>query len=160
MSNKLKHSIERDFTIAPNIIFKDRRLSYKAKGLWLQIISLPEGWEFSVKGLAVLAKENETAISTGLKELEAYGYIEWRKYRINNQKFGVEVTTTLPIFSDEKTSHENSSHEKIFDNKELTNKSYIGDNKKVMQIGVEWNKKSDVWEEAENDKNEVSFKRG
>jgi len=159
LSNKLKHSIERDFTIAPNIIFKDRRLSYKAKGLWLQIISLPEGWEFSVKGLAQLAKENETAITSGLKELEACGYIEWRKYRINNQKFGVEVTTTLPIFSDEKTSHEDSSQEKIFDNKELTNKSNITPIKKSIPIGVEWDKKSDVWQEAESEKNEVIFKR-
>ena len=157
MSNKLKHSIDRDFTIAPNIIFKDKRLSYKAKGLWLQIISLPEGWEFSVKGLAQLAKENESAITSGLKELELFGYIEWRKYRINNQKFGVEVTSTLPIFSDEKISDEKISREKILHNKELTNKSNISVNQKVIPIGVQYDNSSDVWQETEN--GDVRFKK-
>lgn len=122
MGNKLKHGVDRDFTVAPNIIFKDKRLSYKAKGLWLQIISLPEDWEFSVAGLAQLSTEKESAIRSGLKELEQHGYLIWRKYRENNQKYAVEVTSSLPIFSHEKISHEKISYEKICNNKELNNK--------------------------------------
>lgn len=132
MSNKLEHKIKRNFTMVPNEVFLNHNLSYKAKGLFCQIMALPEGWDFSVKGLAKIAKENETAIKTGLKELEAAGFVEWRKYRVNNQQFAVKVTTKVPKTSCEEIACEKTSCEKTFNNKESNNKEL--NNKELNNI--------------------------
>ena len=70
----LRKEKKNNFTIIDNAIFKDHRLSYKAKGLLCQMLSLPDGWEYSVKGLETLASDKYSAITSGLKELEEAGY--------------------------------------------------------------------------------------
>lgn len=70
----LRKEKKSNFTVIDNSIFKDRRLSFKAKGLLCQMLSLPDGWEYSVKGLATLASDKYSAITSGLKELEEAGY--------------------------------------------------------------------------------------
>ncbi len=161
MSNKLNFKFDRDFTVVPNILLKDKRLSYKAKGIFLQIISVPEDWNFSVKGLAAMAKESTSAITSGLKELEAFGYLEWTKSRTAFNKFSVEVNVFLPepltVSPQTILPYGETPRGKTNDNKELKNKS-IYTNEKIVPIGIEWDEKSDVWLEANNDKNEVSFK--
>lgn len=63
------------FTIVSRRILRDRSLSLKAKGLYCLILSLPETWSFSARGLAMLALDGDVSVNTGLKELEAAGYI-------------------------------------------------------------------------------------
>lgn len=70
----LRKEKKNNFTVIDNAIFKDHRLSFKAKGLLCQMLSLPDGWEYSVKGLATLASDKYSAITSGLKELEEAGY--------------------------------------------------------------------------------------
>lgn len=121
--NILKHKVDKDFTVAPNILFRDTRLSYKAKGLWLQMISLPENWQFSVAGMASLALDNDRAIKSAIKELVACGYLKWDKMHDDSGKFTVVVTTLLPDISPRgKTSTGQNAIWQNADNKELTNK--------------------------------------
>jgi hypothetical protein len=94
--NKLTHGIDRDFTVVPNQVLKDKRLSFKAKGLWITIISLPEGWNFSVTGMAALATEKESAIKRAMLELVEYKYLKWDKTTDGLGRFSVVVTTLLP----------------------------------------------------------------
>lgn len=151
MSNKLNFKFDRDFTVVPNILLRDKRLSYKAKGIFLQIISVPEDWSFSVKGLSAMAKESTSAITSGLKELEACGYLEWTKSRTAFNKFAVEVNVFLPepsaISPQAILPYGILPHGKTIDNKELTNKSiYTPEN-------------SEVWDEVQGEENVVRFKR-
>ena len=41
----------REFTVIANSVFKDRTLSAKAKGLLVEMLSLPENWDYTLKGL-------------------------------------------------------------------------------------------------------------
>lgn len=82
----LRKEKKNNFTVIDNAIFKDRRLSFKAKGLLCQMLSLPDGWEYSVKGLAALASDKYSAITSGLKELEEAGYFR-REQRFDKGKF-------------------------------------------------------------------------
>ena len=82
----LRKEKKNNFTVIDNAIFKDRTLSFKAKGLLCQMLSLPDGWEYSVKGLAALASDKYSAITSGLKELEEAGYFR-REQRFDNGKF-------------------------------------------------------------------------
>ena len=65
----------RDYTVMCNCHLRDQNLSLKAKGLLSMMLSLPDDWNFTTKGLARICKEGVEAIGTGLKELEKAGYI-------------------------------------------------------------------------------------
>ena len=71
------------FTIS-NYYLRDRSLSMKAKGLFTLLLSLPESWDFSLKGLASISKEGVDAIREAVRELEKFGYIV--RTRIRNAK--------------------------------------------------------------------------
>ena len=63
------------YTVMSNYHLRDKRLSLKAKGLLSQMLSLPENWDYSLKGLTVINRENIDAIRTAVVELENAGYI-------------------------------------------------------------------------------------
>jgi len=54
---------------------KNKALSLKAKGLLSQMLSLPEGWDYTLKGLSIINRESVDAIRTAVWELETAGYI-------------------------------------------------------------------------------------
>ena len=71
----------RDYTVMCNYHLRDQNLSLKAKGLLSMMLSLPDDWNYTTKGLATICKEGVEAIGTGLKELEKAGYIVRRLLR-------------------------------------------------------------------------------
>ncbi len=66
---------QKNYTVMSNHHLKDATLSLKAKGLLSQMLSLPENWDYSLKGLAKINKESVDAIRTAVWELEKAGYI-------------------------------------------------------------------------------------
>lgn len=64
-----------NYTCIDNQVFWDHSLSLKAKGLLAQIYSLPDDWDYSIKGLATLFSDGETAVSNAIQELIDHGYI-------------------------------------------------------------------------------------
>jgi hypothetical protein len=71
-----------------NYHLRDKELSLKAKGLLSLILSLPENWDYSVRGLAAISHECVDSISTILKELEQHGYLERKQQRNNGGRMG------------------------------------------------------------------------
>lgn len=63
------------FTVLYNTMITDKRLSLKAKGLFAVMMSRPDGWKFSVSGLAAFTGSGKDAIRSALKELECVGYL-------------------------------------------------------------------------------------
>lgn len=60
----------KDFTVMSNHHLRNKTLSLKAKRLLSLMLSLPEDWDYTTKGLAQICKESVDSISTALKELE------------------------------------------------------------------------------------------
>ena len=65
----------KDYTTICNRIFKDKRLSLKAKGLLAMLLSLSDHWDLSISGLEVILKEGKDSIRTTINELIKNGYI-------------------------------------------------------------------------------------
>ena len=65
----------RDYTVMSNHHLRDKGLSLKSKGLLSMMLSLPEDWNYTTRGLAKICKEGVDAIGGALRELEAAGYI-------------------------------------------------------------------------------------
>ena len=71
----------RDFTVMSNYHLRDKRLTLKAKGLLSMMLSLPEDWNYSTRGLAAICREGVDAIRGALRELEKGGYVIRRQLR-------------------------------------------------------------------------------
>lgn len=65
----------RGYTVMSNFHLKDTSLTLKAKGLLSMMLSLPDEWNYTTRGLAAICKEGVDSISSTLRELEKQGYI-------------------------------------------------------------------------------------
>ena len=65
----------KDYTVMSNHHLRNKNLSLKAKGLLSQMLSLPDDWDYTLKGLAAINKESVDAIRTAIWELEDAGYV-------------------------------------------------------------------------------------
>ena len=77
-----------NYTTMCNHHLRDQTLTLKAKGLLSMILSLPDTWNYSVRGLAAISREGVDGIISALKELEAHGYLSRRQLRQPNGKLG------------------------------------------------------------------------
>lgn len=75
------------YTPMSNRHLRDINLSLKAKGLLSLMLSLPENWDYSAKGLATLCHEGRDSVESGLKELEREGYLLRKRLRSPNGCF-------------------------------------------------------------------------
>lgn len=71
----------RNYTVMSNVHLKDRAISLKAKGLLSVILSLPEDWNYTTRGLAAICKEGVDSIGAALRELESAGYLTRHRLR-------------------------------------------------------------------------------
>lgn len=81
-------SKERDYTVLSNKIFRDRTLSAKAKGILVEMLSLPEEWDYTLKGLTVLFSDGLDSIRKGIQELEEHGYVVRQRRRDEKGRLG------------------------------------------------------------------------
>ena len=63
------------YTVMSNHHLRNKELTLKAKGLLSQMLSLPDDWDYTLKGLAFINREQIDAIREAVKELETAGYI-------------------------------------------------------------------------------------
>ena len=83
----------KDFTVMSNHHLRNTELSLKAKGLLSLMLSLPEDWDYTTKGLAHICRDGVDSITTALKELERHGYLTRQRLRNENGQLGdIEYT--------------------------------------------------------------------
>ncbi len=71
----------KNYTVMSNHHLRNKDLSLKSKGLLSLMLSLPEEWDYTLKGLSIICKEGIDAIRVSIIELEKQGYIERRRNR-------------------------------------------------------------------------------
>lgn len=64
------------FTTVQNDFIEDDRLSFRAKGVMIFILSKPDHWSISERHLAEQGPDGRSAVATALKELENEGYLQ------------------------------------------------------------------------------------
>lgn len=72
-------------------VAQDRRLSLKARGLFLLLQSLPEDWKYTISGLATLAGTGKDQIRSGLAELLQVGYLVKEQAHDEGGKFAGNI---------------------------------------------------------------------
>lgn len=74
----------KNFTVMYNHHLNNTALSLKAKGLMSLMLSLPEQWDYTTRGLACICKDGVDSIASALKELEQHGYLTRERLRDAN----------------------------------------------------------------------------
>lgn len=74
-----------NYTTMRNTHLRDKNLSLKAKGLLSMMLSLPDKWHYSVKGLEGICKESKNTINSVLNELEDNNYLVRRRRYCNGK---------------------------------------------------------------------------
>ena len=85
----------RDYTVMSNHHLRNTELSLKAKGLLSLMLSLPENWDYTTKGLARICKDGVDSICAGVRELEEQGYVIRERVRNPNGQLGAIEYTIL-----------------------------------------------------------------
>lgn len=80
----------KDYTVMSNAHLRDKRLSLKAVGLLSIVLSLPDDWHYTVKGLVGSVKDGERAVNGALSELKQYGYLQVNKLYPNSERNKIE----------------------------------------------------------------------
>ena len=65
----------KNYTTMSNYHLRDPNLSNKARGLLSTMLSLPESWDYTTRGLAKICKDGVDGITAQLRELEQCGYL-------------------------------------------------------------------------------------
>ena len=85
----------RDYTVMANHHLRNTELSLKAKGLLSLMLSLPEEWDYTTKGLSCICKDGVDSICAGVRELEEHGYVVRERIRNPNGQLGAIEYTIL-----------------------------------------------------------------
>lgn len=64
------------YTVIPQNILTDKRLCLRDRGMLTTLISLPDKWNFSTRGLCKLFPDGLTAVTSAVQSLEKLGYLK------------------------------------------------------------------------------------
>ena len=110
---KIRVNKNKNFTTISNFHLRDINLSLKAKGLLTQMLSLPDGWDYTLAGLAKINKEGVDSITSAIKELEKYGYVTRKRVRDEKGRVrGTDYTVYEQPVKTEPLKQDNPEQEK------------------------------------------------
>ncbi len=93
---RVRKETKSGFVVMSNDAFQDPNLSNKARGLLATMMTLPQDWQYSIEGLAVICKKDgRDTIRKQIKELESAGYLV--KGRIRDE-YGRLVSSKYYVF--------------------------------------------------------------
>ncbi|MCD7740673.1 MAG: helix-turn-helix domain-containing protein [Ruminococcus sp.] len=98
---KLKKKIHSDFTTVHNTFLRDNKVGATERGVLMTMLSLPDDWNFSIKGLEAILPDGRTKIATALKNLEAFHYLIRKRVYVDGK-----IADWVYIFSDEPMENE------------------------------------------------------
>lgn len=166
-----------NYTVMSNYHLRDKRLSLKAKGLLSQMLSLPENWDYTLRGLTAINRESIDAIRTAVLELEKNGYITRQQGRDAKGKMtNIEYTiyekprldqpnTENPILENPNTDNPNTGNPTQLNKEKQSKEKQIKDktkyrNQSILSKGTEtmdtdWMDTYSQWEQRF--KNQLEF---
>lgn len=83
----LRHRVERDFTIIPNAVIRDRRLGFKEFGVLAFLLHLPADFRVTVEWISRQKCTGKYAIRAAIQQLQALGYMGIDAHRDDRGRF-------------------------------------------------------------------------
>lgn len=89
--SRIKSGRKQRFTVLYKSAIEDKRLPLDARGLLAIMVGLPDGWQYSVKGLAAYVGVSKDTIRRLLEKLEKVGYLTREQTHDENGHFAGNV---------------------------------------------------------------------
>ena len=89
--SRIKFGRKQRFTVLYKSAIEDKRLPLDARGLLAIMVGLPDGWQYSVKGLAAYVGVSKDTIRRLLEKLEKVGYLTREQTHDENGHFAGNV---------------------------------------------------------------------
>ena len=83
----------KNYTVMSNHHLRNKKLSLKSKGLLSLMLSLPDEWDYTLKGLSMICKEGLMQLGYLSSNLNKQGYIE--RHRKRNEKGQLQIQNIL-----------------------------------------------------------------
>ena len=98
----LKNKTQGNFVMISRNIVKNKKLGITERGLLLTLLSLKDGWEFSIEGICTILPDGRDKVTRSLKKLMELGYITKEQARDERGTFGRNILEVHDIPVDEK----------------------------------------------------------
>lgn len=124
----VRKKVQKGFTIIPNSTVRDKDLNLKDRGMICYLLSLPDGWEFSIEGLsAMMPKDGKATITSSLNRLEELGYLERSRARGEDGKLGSAIWTIYdrPMRPNPPEATDQDTKKPMLENPTLENRTQI-----------------------------------
>ena len=93
-----REQMQGGYTVLPNQILRTREMSYKARYLLAQMLSMSEAWQYTVAGMAKVCGMGRDAVRTAMVELETLGYLARSQSRANGRfSHNVYIIREVPV---------------------------------------------------------------
>lgn len=93
----LRHEHKTNYTVVPNALLYDDRLTLRDIGLLCLMLSLPDDWKFSVRGMrSIVPNDGRDCIAASLKRLKDAGYVQMER-QWDNGKLGTVIWTVSDV---------------------------------------------------------------
>ena len=93
-----REQMQGGYTVLPNQILRTREMSYKARYLLTQMLSMSEAWQYTVAGMAKVCGMGRDAVRTAMVELETLGYLARSQSRANGRfSHNVYIIREVPV---------------------------------------------------------------
>ena len=118
------------FSIVDNKVIEDKRLSFKARGLLIYMLSKPDDWKFYTDELAKRSsKDGVSAIKSALNEIENAGYLTRKQEHRKNGQFASQDwiltdTSTIPPQVEKPLADKPLAGKALADNQPLPNTDF------------------------------------
>ncbi|UFJ41344.1 helix-turn-helix domain-containing protein [Brevibacillus humidisoli] len=133
---------ENNFVQIDKTPINDKRLSWKAKGLLVYLLSKPDDWTIMIDDLVKHAKDGRDSVRTGLTELEQNGYLLRYQRRKDKGEFGsmeyhvfelpqTEIPFTVRLEGDDSPVNGNTVNGKSLNGNTVNGKSNPTNNNKT-----------------------------
>lgn len=87
---RIRKLAQTNYTVIDNKIIRDESLSWKAKGVFAYLWSMPDDWEFFETEVMTHAKDGRDSLRSAIKELQDHHYM--RRTRTRNEKGQVKTS--------------------------------------------------------------------
>ena len=84
----------RNYSVINNMVLRDSRLTWKARGIAAYLFSMPDDWSINSEYLWKSGVEGRDSVRNALRELSDLGYLQRRKYQNNKGRWVTELALT------------------------------------------------------------------
>ena len=117
----LKNKTQGQYVIINIEIFHDETLSVKERGLLCTLISLPDNWDFTIRGLTRILPDGKASLGNILQNLEDKGYLHREQSRCDGGEYSRNV---IEVFDHSERGGDDGA-EKMRQNRDTDNRDTV-----------------------------------